>query len=195
MPIDLIINHCSPTLAGLKTGNMFSVEFETNEEMVEELRKINKVLLPKGLKAIPLRKTSGRVLIYIYRPDYLSRDLEHPYAVETLKSKGYATENMYKCLAQLARRVNSDEKFPHEIGFFLGYPPEDVCAFIKDANSEGGCHCAKCTGHWKVYGDREAAEKKFAKYKTCTKVYKNEINKGRPLEQLIVDSKRAAHRM
>lgn len=187
MPIELLVNHCSPTLAGLKTGNMFSFQFETDENMVDDIRRMNKMLIPKGLKAIPLRKSNGRTLVYIYRPDYLSRDLQHPRAKAMLMSKGYAPNNVYKCLAQLAKKVNSDNEFPHEIGFFLGYPPEDVCGFISDSIKEPNCPCAKCTGHWKVYGNKEAAERQFAKYKTCTKIYKNEIEKGRPLEQLIVD--------
>lgn len=188
MPVDLIINHCSPTLAGIKTGNMFAVHFDSAEEMVEELRIINKVLLPKGLRAIPLKRTTGRVLIYIYRPDYLSRDLKHPHAEEMLKDKGYQTENVYKCLAQLAKRVGQEESFPHEIGFFLGYPPEDVCGFIKDASGDEECPCAKCVGAWKVYGDKDEAERKFERYKLCTKVYRREISKGRSLEELIVKS-------
>lgn len=62
MTVESIINHCAPTLAGLKTGNMFSFKFETDEEMVDDIRRINRILTPKGLKAIPLKKISGRAL-------------------------------------------------------------------------------------------------------------------------------------
>ena len=33
MPEELVIRHCSPTLAGLKTGNMFSYSYESREEV------------------------------------------------------------------------------------------------------------------------------------------------------------------
>ncbi len=43
-------------------------------------------------------------------------------------------------------------QFPHEIGLFLGYPPEDVCGYIRNKGK-----CQKCTGHWQVYGDENFA--------------------------------------
>ena len=40
--------------------------------------------------------------------------------------------------------------FPHEVGLFLSYPPEDVKGFIN--HRAGGF---KCAGLWKVCGDEE----------------------------------------
>ena len=48
-------------------------------------------------------------------------------------------------MVELVRRLNGEEAFPHEIGLFLGYPPEDVDAFIKN-----GAAGEKCIGMWKV---------------------------------------------
>lgn len=42
-------------------------------------------------------------------------------------------------------------EFPHEIGFFFGYPAEDVFAFIREKG-----HNYKLVGDWKVYGDGKA---------------------------------------
>jgi hypothetical protein len=33
MSEDLFVRHCAPTLAGLKTGNLFTCEFESEYEM------------------------------------------------------------------------------------------------------------------------------------------------------------------
>ncbi len=44
----------------------------------------------------------------------------------------------------------------------------------------------KMTGYWKVYGDKEKAEKTFAKYRRCTEIYRKQAVAGTPLEQLIV---------
>ena len=64
---------------------------------------------------------------------------------------------------------------------FLGYPPEDVCGFMKNK----ACNC-KCVGCWKVYGDEEAAKKKFAQYKKCTQVYSDQWANGTDIERLTV---------
>ena len=82
---------------------------------------------------------------------------------------------------QLIKRMCADEEFPHEIGLFLGYPPEDVRGFI-----ENGAENCKCVGCWKVYGNVEAAKKTFAKYKKCTDVYSRQQANGKSVERLTV---------
>ena len=84
-------------------------------------------------------------------------------------------------MTRLSRRVKDNEQFPHEIGLFLSYPPEDVCGFI---NNKACDH--KCVGCWKVYGDEEQARKTFARYEKCARVYADRWYKGRSLERLTV---------
>ena len=48
----------------------------------------------------------------------------------------------------------------------------------------------KCVGYWKVYGDKEKAEKTFSSYKKCTEVYKKCLSGGRHLSQMIVNTTR-----
>lgn len=181
MSEELIVRHCSPTLAGIKTGNMFTCEFRSVKEMRASLRKFNKMLCKKGLCALPLRYENGRALIYIYRPAKLSCDLENSTASRLLRERGYCMKSAASCVAELRKRLSECEEFPHEIGLFLGYPPEDVCGFIE--NREKDC---KLVGAWKVYGDSSEAEKLFAKYKKCTDVYSSLLAKGRSIERLTV---------
>lgn len=47
MTEELIVKHCSPTLAGLKTANMFSCPCSDKEALLYEIRKINKCLESK----------------------------------------------------------------------------------------------------------------------------------------------------
>ena len=89
MPDQFIVEHCSPTLAGLKTGNLFSVRIKGKENSYKEIRELNKILTIYGLRAIPVRCDEEFTLIYVYRPDYLSRDLSDPEAVEILERMGY----------------------------------------------------------------------------------------------------------
>ena len=62
----LIVRHCSPTLAGLKTANMFNYDFVDRAELMESIRSVNALLKDKGVRMIPLRVTNGRALIYVY---------------------------------------------------------------------------------------------------------------------------------
>lgn len=57
---------------------------------MEELRKLNRKLVPKGLRILPLRYSSERVLIYLYRPKSLERDLAQEEAAELLEKAGTA---------------------------------------------------------------------------------------------------------
>lgn len=181
MSEEMIIRHCSPTLAGLKTGNLFSCACDTREELTLALRKLNRTLVPKGLRVIPLRFRGGRALIYVYRPKGLKRDLSDEQARAILEGQGYMPECTDQCVMQLIRRLRTSEEFPHEIGLFLSYPPEDVCGFIRN----GACN-HKCVGCWKVYGDEEAARRTFARYEKCTRVYGERWQSGSSLERLTV---------
>lgn len=163
MSDEMIIRHCSPTLAGIKTGNAFSCSYSDKKELFSAVRSLNRRLLPKGVRVIPLRISADRVLLYTYRPDRLENDLAAKEAAEILEQYGYSADDSGKCIVRLSKRLKKSDEFPHEIGLFLGYPPEDVRGFIE--NRAGGY---KFTGYWKVYGDEESAKKKFERYKRCT---------------------------
>lgn len=181
MSEEMIINHCSPTLAGIKTGALFNCAYPSERELRSAVRAWNKTLSPKGLRVLPLRYNGRTALIYIYRPAMLSIDLKDELARRLLAKCGYVSETPEGCIVQLLRRFAECEEFPHEIGLFLGYPPEDVCGFI--ANKACGY---KCVGYWKVYGDEEKAKKAFARFEKCTRCYCQQHAKGTGIERLAV---------
>ncbi len=85
-----IVEFCSPTLAGIKTGSLFSVK-KSPEDIVDEIRGLNKALVGKGIRIIPIKKSENNTLIYVYRPDRLKNDLCKPEASCILKEKGYSS--------------------------------------------------------------------------------------------------------
>ena len=176
-----LIEHGAPTLAGLKTANLFPVKME-GEDAVQSLRRVNRILNGKGMRAIPLKKKNDSVLLYLFRPEKLQEDLRQPETACMLEEMGYPGNRMNQCILCLIRHLKEDESFPHEIGLFLGYPPSDVKSFM--ASSREG---VKCTGCWKAYSNQEEAERTFEKYRKCTRVYRQEMKKGRSLESLAVD--------
>ena len=181
MSEELIIKHCAPTLAGMKTGNMFICSYSDMNEMHSSVRYWNRLLTKKGVRILPLQFNNNRAMIYIYRPSRLSHDLQDKSAFRLLSERGYSMETPERCIVQLIRRISECKEFPHEIGLFLGYPPEDVCGFI-----EGNKQCCKFSGCLKVYGDAEKARKTFEKYKKCTSAYYKQYAKGKSIERLTV---------
>lgn len=162
MSEDTVIRHGAPTLAGMKTGNLFPCFFSSPQALAEELRAMNRVLVPRGLRLVPLRREKGRALLYLFRPAALSRDLAQGEVRRLLRQAGYRDLGQGACLAELRRRLGAGGDFPHEIGLFLGYPPEDVEGF----QLHRGQNCKLC-GYWKVYSDVDRARALFQVYDRC----------------------------
>lgn len=181
MSEELLVRHGAPTLAGLKTANLFTCPCDSKQDILSFVRRQNSRLQCKGLRMIPLRFSDDKALLYLYRPGKLSADLSNAEAEALLTARGYDLSSCDRCVVQLMRRLRQSQDFPHEIGLFLGYPAEDVRGFIE--NSAKGC---KCVGCWKVYGDEAAARKKFAQYKKCTRVYCQRFAQTHDIERLTV---------
>ncbi len=181
MSEEMIIKHCSPTLAGLKTANIFSCEYRSEGELKSDIISLNRRLSDKGLRIIPLSKKDNRALIYAFRPSMLLRDLTSGKAEGILSRYGYSGEGLGAYIKRLAVRLSEKKSFPHEIGLFLGYPPDDVLGFIENEAKN-----FKFTGVWKVYGDEDGARKTFAKYRKCTDAYMKRYASGKSIEHLTV---------
>ena len=135
---EVMVRHCSPTLAGLKTGSMFSYPFANNSDLYDSVRYWNRLFTGKGLRVLPLCHRDGRALIYVFRPQKLCQDLRDSTACELLR-------------------------------------------FI-----ENNAKNSKYVGYWKVYGDEQAARKRFELYDRCTRIYCQRWAKERNIERLTV---------
>ena len=162
MSEEQVIQHCSPTLAGIKCAAMFSTPFTTKSEALEDTESLSDKVKPYGLKVMLLRYRCPNALVYIYRPEMLFKALRTPIANELLKSKGYDFASLEDGVEELKAHVESCPSIPHEIGLFLGYPPEDVKGFIEKNAME-----YKCKGYFKVYSDEERAKCLFSEYSKC----------------------------
>ena len=167
----MVIRHCAPTLASLKTGSLFSCPCESEAQVFSGVRELNRRLGGKGLRALPMRRRDGKCLAH---------DLSDARARSILADRDYPSSNPAGCLKRLWERLRTSEEFPHEIGLFLGYPPEDVDGFIRRRAD------AKCVGCWKVYGDVERAQRLFSQYEHCTDIYLRQYAQGKCIERLTV---------
>ena len=129
----------------------------------------------------PVFSPSWGALLYLYRPAELRVDLKDQLAEALLADAGYSGKSSEQCVAYLAKRFRSGGEFPHEVGLFLSYPPQDVRGFIEN-------HAVnyKCAGLWKVYGDEALARRLFDKFRKCTDIYCALWRAGSGIDQLAV---------
>lgn len=171
---EYLVEHCSPTLASLKTGNLFSYSCSSPEEVDAYLSFWNQCMNSKGVFLCALRVRECSALIYVYRKEHLRRDMERPGVKCFLKSLGYANIDVDYAVDRLRERLGESGEFPHEIGLFLGYPLGDVVGFVE--NSGRNCICSGC---WKVYCNESEARRTFRKFKKCTEIYRRLWSQGK----------------
>lgn len=174
--------------------------------LLNVIAQCNRELDPLGIHLSVLVWRPCGALVYAYRPNSLAAYLADPRAKTALAKEGYDTDNLPLCLAHLASRItlasnNATEcacgqtrcaldhqancskdctcEFPHEIGYFLGYPYDDVREFIVQRGEN-----YKVFGAWKVYANVEQALATFDAYRACTQYFTFVYQQGCSLAQL-----------
>ena len=88
-----------------------------------------------------------------------------------------------KILGRLSGRIDDFARrgigFPHEIGVFLGYPPDDVKGFIEN---EGKKYLM--IGYWKVYSNLAGARMVFKEYDRAKDCAVNEFLTGKSIREI-----------
>ncbi|MDO4622200.1 MAG: DUF3793 family protein [Eubacteriales bacterium] len=176
-----LINNCAPTLAAVKTANLFSMPCISDENLHRQLEEWNAKLESRGITIFLLKRCRDRALLYVCRKKRLQKDLEKSGVHRFLKQYGYHEFSAEAAISRLIERMRTQEEFPHEIGVFLDYPLGDVIGFIQN---EGKNY--KCLGCWKVYCDACKAQKQFAAYRKCGEVYHRLWENGRSVMRLTV---------
>ena len=86
-----LVRHCAPTLAGLKAGNLFCLDFADGMLLCNVLSRWNHVLNPKGVIARVVAERCGRYFVYVYRNSAL-QNLGNSCEVQSfLKGFGYCS--------------------------------------------------------------------------------------------------------
>lgn len=180
----LLVEHCAPTLAGIKVANMFSVSHDDGEMTIKDLRMVESILSDKGIKIELFGLSCRRFLVYVYREKELERLLERKDIRTFLSEYGYSSFSLRDVFSRFEgrlvdNRVNDLGCFPHEIGILLGYPIADVEGFIRDKGQN-----PVCSGCWKAYGDRKEAEERFCRIDECRCKFKRLYEEGASIYDL-----------
>lgn len=179
---------------------------ECRARLLNVIAQCNHELDPLGIHLSVLVWRPCGALVYVYRPTDLMRYLSDPRAASALATEGYDIRDLPSSLVHLAARItqassNAAEsaygnspcalapdkpcdrgctcEFPHEIGYFLGYPYEDVHQFIVQHGEN-----YKVFGAWKVYTNVEQALTTFDSYRACTQYLTYVYQQGYSLAQL-----------
>lgn len=180
---------------------------ERRARLLNVIAQCNRELDPLGIHLSVLVWRPCGALVYVYRAKSLTTYFADPRAQTALASEGYDTRDLSTCLVHLASRItlassNAAEsaydgsvcalarnghcdtgcmcEFPHEIGYFLGYPYEDVHQFIVQHGEN-----YKVIGAWKVYTNVEQALTTFDSYRACTQYLTYIYQQGCTLGQLV----------
>lgn len=180
MSVETIVRYCAPTLAGIKVGNLFGYRYSDEKSLIKAVMNNNRSLNSKGVYFAILKAENGRALIYVYRKKALEDKLNDIRIQNFLKKYGYLSFKLAPCLDVLRNHLKLID-FPHEIGIFLGYPIDDVIAFIENQGEN-----FRCCGCWKAYTNVDKAEKTFSLYKKCTKMYCLKASEGKDIWKLTV---------
>lgn len=183
-----LLRYAPQTLAGIKTGSIFHIHDIAVGMLELEIAVLNSKLNPMDIYIERVQSKKGNSLIYVYRKQQLIRDLEDPTARKLLWYKGYpfvgadADTILYGRIEHLKERLTDYDCFPHEIGLFLGFPVEDVKAFIE----KDGHDCLTC-GFWKVYCNKSQALETFRQYKICARIYNEAADLKIPVTRMTVN--------
>lgn len=180
-----MLYHGAPTLYGIKQANLFSLPLPCLQTLKSEVENYQKQLLKKGILLQYLYCCKKRVFFLVYRKEKLLNYFHQPKIKAFLIKTGYPLtvdqeNSLVDTLAFLRRRIQKCKEFPHEIGFFLGYPPEDVFSFIEKKGQN-----YKLCGYWKVYGNEKTAIATFQEYTNCRKTLLHQASKGIPILSLL----------
>lgn len=113
------------------------------------------------MKFVVLEKRSEKYKVFVYNPQKLKETLNRKNILNHLKKLGYSkTFTLNNYVSTLVKRLKSSEDFPHEIGFFLGYPVKDVLSFMGLIDLP----FVKTMG-WRMYGNTVPSEQLYHQVK------------------------------
>lgn len=177
--------HCAPFLKGIKDSTLLVLKAEDAKLMGKTLYRIN-------AKCKTMYRSGDKMILLIYREQGLKKLLNDKRAKKFLLEYGYQgldlvndSHVLNQILDFLKMRFGSAygkrKEFPHEIGVFLGYPIEDVVGFIENNGQN-----FLLTGYWKVYSNKEQAEKMFRNYDEARESAIYEVLEGKKFYEIAV---------
>lgn len=152
---------CAPLFAGVKASNLFTL----SRSKVFELEKL---LLNTDLSYELLYEGDERVVYLIYDRNLLEAFIARDEVKEALTNFGYSSVTICSLFPVFKERylnyMREKKDFPHELGFLLEYPVEDIMGFVENKGKN-----FLYSGYWKVYAEKEEKIKLFEVFERVQK--------------------------
>lgn len=167
----------APLIAGIKPSNLLTVPQNQTQRVKDLLQgtKLSWYLLDLG---------ECRTVFLLYRYELLAAYMQQPEVKRLLCQSGYrdlSIEGLFaEFWARYRRCIQEQGEFPHEMGLFLGYPPEDVRGFIENSGNH-----ALYAGYWKVYRNKAEKCRLFALYDRAQEAFLKLVAKGFCVKDLL----------
>jgi len=178
----LLAWHCMPTLLHMKPANLIQVEKKRVSSIKQLLAIFEEYANLFSCSCSCLFESKRNLFLLIYNRQMLLELLADKQIRNYLSSCGYdvadgSLDNVLdkwkrrladyfkygadsiSCQAPGYRQTPAAGAFPHEIGLLLGYPLKDVKAYIENSGKN-----YLLSGYWKVYHDKEKADRIFEAY-------------------------------
>lgn len=168
---------CAPVLYAIKPASILIIPTD-NVIQAQELFYVSNLTLSK------LYEYNKRSYYLLYQKERLQTYLEEELVHTSMSSIGYEWNTLDDLIDRIAREYEEcmryHQRFPHEIGFLLGYPPEDVLQFIHE-NGKRYIY----SGYWKVYSNLPMALKVFEDYQKAKELLLIYLESGGQLSNIL----------
>ena len=175
--MDYLHFYCAPCLLGKKPASLFSIPIEIynkSQNEIESLRvqgfcihflyELNK---KAHLLVFSEQKTRELFCEVEIKKAYEFFGYKDGFSFEDLKLVLFEKFSQFGCKELQQQNIDC---FPHEVGLFLGYPPEDVLQYYTKKGRD-----YLFSGYWKVYTNPEKAIETFKMYDECRNHFMNGV--------------------
>lgn len=168
---------CAPLLTGIKISNMLIVNLKDKEKVIH-------LFGDSSISFYILYMSDRKVVFLLYDTEKLIQYIHKVGIRKLMILLGYQDYDLISILKELAKRyqgyMQNVRAFPHELGFLLGYPMEDVVGFIVNQGKN-----PIYTGYWKVYENPVDKLKLFEQYRMAKDMVIRLVAQGEGVQKLL----------
>lgn len=168
---------CAPLILGLRIS-LFLTVTDCQLKRMEDILKDRKISIYK------ISKNHGKMAVLLFYEKKMKEYFAEDSVCSLLDGLGYSAGNLSDNMNIFAKKyrefMQNKKPFPHEMGIFLGYPPEDVKGYLENKGNN-----FLCAGYWKVYENAQEKCRLFSQFDWARNVLVSLILQGNSLGEAV----------
>lgn len=163
------IYELGPVIMGNKPIHLFNIS-KNNENLRQYVDHMDENFSKCEFVDYKRIDKENRIIIIFYNMEAIEELLKDKRNIKFLSSLGHDMSTTGEDYLNFFCDQLKNNKLPHEIGLFFGYPLKDVIGFM-------GHPCLTCTkvNGWKVFGDPKLSDIKYEEFKKAEKRVKEAV--------------------